>query len=276
MPINQNLLQKLQSNLGVKAARVYALVAEKASATALPRELAVFLVAKDAGINYQKFATPAQLSQVRAAINGIAAPADQEAAPAIQAQMPRPLARQKGKRGPRIKENSVFVVHGRDEGLRKSMFGFLRALGLNPIEWSKAVLLPKKGGGNPHVDEIVASAMAQAQAVVVIFSPDDLAQLRPELIRKGESASEGKLQGQPRPNVFFETGLALGRYPAKTLLIQIGTLRGFSDIEGMHLVRLTNAFEKRQDVANRLEKIGCTIDRRGTDWHDTGDFVPHV
>jgi hypothetical protein len=39
------------------------------------------------------------------------------------------------------------------------------------------VLLPKKGGGNPHVDEIVEEAMGQAQAVVVIFSPDDLAQL---------------------------------------------------------------------------------------------------
>jgi hypothetical protein len=33
----------------------------------------------------------------------------------------------------------VFVVHGRDEKLRSDMFGFLRALGLNPIEWREAV-----------------------------------------------------------------------------------------------------------------------------------------
>jgi len=49
------------------------------------------------------------------------------------------------------------------------------------------------------VDQIVEEAMEHAQAVVVIFSPDDLAQLRPSLLRKGEKATEGKLQGQPPP-----------------------------------------------------------------------------
>jgi predicted nucleotide-binding protein len=37
-------------------------------------------------------------------------------------------------KGQKTKGNSVFVVHGRDEVLRKSMFDFLRALGLNPME----------------------------------------------------------------------------------------------------------------------------------------------
>jgi len=51
-------------------------------------------------------------------------------------------------------------------------------------------------------------------------------------------------------------------------------LRGFSDIEGMHLIRMTNAVDKRQDVAHRLKKIGCNVDMRGTDWHNAGDFIP--
>jgi predicted nucleotide-binding protein len=174
----------------------------------------------------------------------------------------------------KAKDNSVFVVHGRDEGLRKSMFEFLRALSLNPMEWSKAVLLPRKGGANPHVDDILDAAMARVQAVVVIFSPDDLAMLKESLLGKGEKRTEGKLQGQPRPNVIFEAGLALGRHPDKTLLVQIGSVRGFSDIAGKHLVRLTNDVTKRKDVGNRLHKIGCRVDLGGDDWMTAGDFTP--
>jgi hypothetical protein len=33
----------------------------------------------------------------------------------------------------------VFVVHGRNSALRDSMFAFLRAIGLQPLEWSQAV-----------------------------------------------------------------------------------------------------------------------------------------
>ena len=49
MPMNQDPLKKLQSNLGVGLGRVYALIAAKASRMALPRDLAIFLVAADAG-----------------------------------------------------------------------------------------------------------------------------------------------------------------------------------------------------------------------------------
>ncbi len=38
-----------------------------------------------------------------------------------------------------IDPRNVMVVHGRDEGLRTSMFDFLRSLQLNPIEWEHAV-----------------------------------------------------------------------------------------------------------------------------------------
>jgi len=34
---------------------------------------------------------------------------------------------------------TVFVIHGRNEAARKSMFEFLRAIGLKPLEWSQAL-----------------------------------------------------------------------------------------------------------------------------------------
>ena len=36
---------------------------------------------------------------------------------------------------------SVFVVHGRNDVVRDSMFGFLRSINLKPIEWTQAVAL---------------------------------------------------------------------------------------------------------------------------------------
>jgi predicted nucleotide-binding protein len=92
------------------------------------------------------------------------------------------------------------------------------------------------------------------------------------LLTKGDGAAEKQLRGQPRPNVLFEAGLALGRHPDKTVLVEVGKLRKFSDIAGRHVVRLSNEYAKRNDLANRLEKLGCMVDKQGTDWTKAGDF----
>jgi predicted nucleotide-binding protein len=163
------------------------------------------------------------------------------------------------------------VVHGRNEKLRRSLFDFLRALGLNPLEWAKVVLMAKKN--NAYVGDILDNVMAKVQAVVVLFSPDDEARLKPEFVTRTDGSSEKSLRGQPRPNVLFEAGLALGRHPDKTILVEVGRLRKFSDIAGRHLVRLTDDFDKRNDLANRLENLGCKVDKQGTDWTEAGDFT---
>lgn len=170
----------------------------------------------------------------------------------------------------KTKGNSVFVVHGRDEELRKSIFAFLRALGLNPMEWAHAVETAK--GANPYIGNILKSAMEKVQAVVVLFSPDELAQLKDQFCGRSEKTTEGKLQGQPRPNVLFEAGRALGAHPSKTLIIQVGKVRTFSDIAGKHLIRLTNEWSRRNELANWLEKLHLEVDRKGTDWTTAGDF----
>src|SRR5258708_20230867 len=95
-------------------------------------------------------------------------------------------------------------------------------------------------GGNPWTLDVIDTAMEKVQAVVVLFSPDDEAKLKDEFCDKNERRTEGRLKGQPRPNVIFEAGLALGRHQAKTLLVQVGEVRGFTDILGKHIPSLTN------------------------------------
>jgi predicted nucleotide-binding protein len=164
----------------------------------------------------------------------------------------------------------AFVIHGRNEEIRRALFDFLRAIDLKPIEWSEAVNLT--GIPSPMVSEILDAAMQHAQAIVVLFTGDDQARLRDEFLSGNDPDYERETTPQSRPNVIFEAGLALGKYPDRTILVQVGNLRPFSDIAGRHFIRLRNTSKSRQELAQRLKLAGCEVDLSGTDWHDAGIF----
>jgi len=105
------------------------------------------------------------------------------------------------------------------------------------------------------------------------MTPDDDAKLKPVFVTDDDEDFERRWTGQPRPNVLFEAGYAMGMYPDSTVLVKVGKLRAFSDISGRHVVRLTNSTESRQDFARRLTAIGMDVDTEGTDWHREGDFT---
>lgn len=166
--------------------------------------------------------------------------------------------------------SKVFVVHGRNSKARNALFTFLRALHLRPLEWTQAV--QATGKTSPYVGEILDAAFSEAQAVVVLMTPDDMAYLREPLRNANDPSYETDPTSQARPNVLFEAGMAMGRNPERTLLVELGTLRPFSDVAGRHAVRLDNSVAKRQALAQRLQTAGCPVDISGTDWHTDGDF----
>jgi predicted nucleotide-binding protein len=167
-------------------------------------------------------------------------------------------------------QRRIFVVHGRDDRLRLDFFAFLRALDLQPLEWSEALRLT--GKASPYIGEVLDKAFESAQAIVVLLTPDDEVRLVKELWQPNEVESEKEIHIQARPNVLFEAGMAFGRNPDRTLLIQVGRVKGFSDIAGRHVVRLSNSSESRQDVAERLRTAGCAVSTSGRDWLQQGDF----
>lgn len=165
----------------------------------------------------------------------------------------------------------VFVVHGRDNKLREDFFSFLRALGLQPIEWSEALKLT--GSASPYIGDVLEKAFQEAQAVIVILSPDDEVRLLPELWGSDEEKDEKEISLQPRPNVLFEAGLAFGTHPGRTLLIEVGKVKRFSDIAGRHTVRLSNKISCRKDIAQRLKDMAkCAVSTDGNDWMNIGNF----
>jgi predicted nucleotide-binding protein len=173
-----------------------------------------------------------------------------------------------------VKENQnaqkVLVFYGRNEQARLSLFTFLRAIGLHPFEWSE--LVKATGKGSPYIGEIIEKGFSEAKAVVVLMTPDDEGKLKEEFIKKEDHASETELTPQARLNVVFEAGMALGYCPERTILVELGALRPFSDISGLHVVRLDDSISKRQELAQRLSTLSCAVDLSGTDWHKAGEF----
>jgi predicted nucleotide-binding protein len=172
---------------------------------------------------------------------------------------------------PEVDPRNVFVVHGRNARLRDAMFTFLGALDLRPMEWADLVIAA--GQPTPFIDEVLKQGFARAAAFVVLLTGDDVAMLREPLRKPDEEPHETTLTAQARPNVLFEAGLALAYAEKRTILVQVGKLRPFSDIAGRHTVTLTNEYAPRQDFALRLKAAGCAVRMSGTYWHRAGDFL---
>ncbi len=67
--------------------------------------------------------------------------------------------------------------------------------------------------------------------------------------------------------------MAFGSKPDKTVLVQVGHMRPFSDIAGRHVVHLSDSPESRQELATKLESAGCIVDLSGSDWLREGRFA---
>lgn len=105
--------------------------------------------------------------------------------------------------------------------------------------------------------------MAKAQAIVVIFTPDDEARLKSAFIENHDEAHETEPTGQARQNVILEAGMALGAAPERTLLVRLGQTRKISDIEGINWIDLGDSWENRERLRVALVNANVTIEPHG-------------
>ncbi|MDQ6726405.1 MAG: nucleotide-binding protein [Actinomycetota bacterium] len=164
----------------------------------------------------------------------------------------------------------VFVVSGRNDRATEFLARLLETVGLRMIEWEEAVR--ETNQGSPYIGDVVRAGMAMAQAIIVLFTPDDVACLDPRLRDAHEEPPEEELRGRARQNVVFEAGLALARDEQRTVLVQVGQVEGFTDIGGRHAVRLDGTPERCKELIERLTLAGCVADLRGNRWMRSGDF----
>jgi len=258
----------LQDKLGVTKQRVYQLIDNRVRESHLPRRLAAIALAGDHHVNISRFASEEDLATIRGAQH--AAPAGSPVLRGRDAAIARPSRNSRARTSQSADRKSVFVVHGRDEEARRELFVFLRALDLNPLEWNTLIRETRKG--SPSVEDIVQTAFRRATATVVLFTPDEEVRLRTKHRSSQDSAQERGFKRQARPNVLFEAGMAFGSFSSRTVLVQLGKLRPFSDLAGRHIVLLDNTAQKRRELATKLKNAGCKVDESGTDWLSAGDL----
>jgi hypothetical protein len=152
------------------------------------------------------------------------------------------------------------------------MFAFLRAINLAPQEWEE--LVQATGIASPFIGDVLQQALSRAQAVVVLLTPEEEAALSPDYYGHGDQPDD-RGGWQARPNVLFEAGMALAALPDRTILVEIGAVRRFSDIAGRHSVRFDGDARSRHVLVGRLEAAGCDVRTHGRiDWLSAGDFSP--
>lgn len=176
---------------------------------------------------------------------------------------------------PRISEATdkrrVFVVHGRNMGARDAMFALLRAIDLDPIEWEEAIQMT--GSTSPHTGIVLDVAFSNAQAAVILVTGDDVACLGEQFVETHDPAHERQLTAQARPNVLFEMGMAFGKYPSRTLIVEFGHTRPFSDLTGRNTIHFRDTAANRKRIADRLKHAGCSVKTDNkVDWLTVGDF----
>ncbi len=166
---------------------------------------------------------------------------------------------------------SVFVIYGRNTRASSEIEKFLLAIGLHPLTFDEA---RRRAGSHPSVLDIVKFRVANAQVVIVLFTPDEWAALDPALRLMSDRDFE-KCRWQARQNVPFEAGLAMGLNPAGTILATLGSVELPSDITGLHQFRLSNDVDRRYELRVLLKTLGCPVDESGSHFLDpkkSGDF----
>jgi predicted nucleotide-binding protein len=161
---------------------------------------------------------------------------------------------------------AIMVIYGHDTPANDALFDWLRAIGLQPQEWSQ--IMATSGSASPYIGHALERAFDNAQAVVAFFTPDERV-----LAVNASPDNPNAWRLQARPNVLIEAGMALTIHPTRTVLVMLGHQDLPSDLAGRHYVHLTNtAIEPLHDLANRLHQAGCDTDTLGTSWLNPARF----
>lgn len=162
----------------------------------------------------------------------------------------------------------VFIIHGRNLNAAVELARFVRALGLEPLDFDE---LRAEMGGTPTVADIVTEGMKRCQGVIALFTGDEWAALRPEH-RGPNDKGEAIQRWQARPNVIFEAGMAFARDRKRVVFVQFGDVDLFTDVAGVHVLRPTNAESgARHTLRNTLRAMGCPVNESAA-WMTEGDF----
>lgn len=142
--------------------------------------------------------------------------------------------------------NSVFLVHGQDEGLKQAVARFLEKIGIKPV------ILHEQINSGMTIIEKFEDFAKRAGFAVILMTPDDYGYPKDQ---------EDKKKARPRQNVLFELGYFLAKLSRnKILVLTKGELELLSDFSGVVYEPIDNNDGWKLKLAQELKSSGFDID----------------
>ena len=142
--------------------------------------------------------------------------------------------------------NSVFIVHGHDEGAKLAVARFLEKIDIDPV------ILQEQINRGMTVIEKFEEFASRAGFAIVLMTPDDCGY---------PVTREQEKQNRPRQNVVLELGYfvaKLGR--SRTLVLTKGKVEMPSDIFGLVYEDMDKNEGWKIRLARELKEAGFTVD----------------
>lgn len=144
---------------------------------------------------------------------------------------------------------SVFVVHGRDHGMREKVARFIEKL-----EFECIILDEQANQGRTLIEKL--EKHGDVSFAVVLLSPDDWA-------RGPDETEWPKEPNRARQNVVLELGYFAGRLGrANVAALHQGRVELPSDLHGVGYIKIDGAGGWKLPLVQELEAAGFTVDRQ--------------
>jgi predicted nucleotide-binding protein len=139
---------------------------------------------------------------------------------------------------------NVFIVHGRNDGVKAEVANFLLKLGIKPI-----VLHEQTNRGQTIIEKF--EKHSDVKAAIILFTCDDL----------GKYKDDSKLEKRARQNVIFEAGYFIGKLGREnTIILLEDGLKIPSDLDGYTYIEIDKKQSWELALAKELKGLGFNID----------------
>ena len=148
-----------------------------------------------------------------------------------------------------VSGTNVFVVHGRDRGVRETVARFVEHLGLNPI-----ILDDLPSSGRTVIEKFERSVVDyNVRYAIVLMTPDDIGTLASEVDNSSARA---------RQNVIFELGYFVGKLGRENVCPLVkGEVEIPSDFYGVVYVALDDFDGWKIKLESEIAAAGLPIDK---------------
>jgi len=143
-----------------------------------------------------------------------------------------------------VKDNIVFIVHGRNDTILQNIARFLEKIDIKPI-----ILFEQAGKGQTVIEKL--ENHSNVGYAIVLLTPDDI----------GKFATEDNLKPRARQNVILELGYFIGKLRRNFVgVLYDESVELPSDYRGVEYIKLDAEGAWRLKLAKEMKVAGLNID----------------